>query len=178
MTEDLQPVFEHEVLLGSVVCADAGASEALRSRVIDGLVRFVKNPEMHAEGLQMNALTQDSSEPEKMVFHRSLQAGKVSFEDRVTVTQDAVIFDVSRQQEEIWEICSEASKYDSRGYYSESRQILEEGMIEREGVFLLRFSYEGEPGQKYPEYVEVLRQKAWVAKDQALASAVAHDAGF
>ena len=68
MTEDLQPVFEHEVLLGSVVCADAGASEALRSRVIDGLVRFVKNPEMHAEGLQMNALTQDSSEPEKIVF--------------------------------------------------------------------------------------------------------------
>ena len=68
MTEDLQPVFEHEVLLGSVVCADAGASEALRSRVIDGLVRFVKKPEMHAEGLQMNALTQDSSEPEKIVL--------------------------------------------------------------------------------------------------------------
>ena len=151
MTEDLQPVFEHEVLLGSVVCADAGASEALRSRVIDGLVRFVKNPEMHAEGLQMNALTQDSSEPEKIVFHRSLQAGKVSFEDRVTVTQDAVIFDVSR---------------------------LTVRLIEREGVFLLRFTYEGEPGQKYPEYVEVLRKKAWVAKDQALASAVAHDAGF
>ena len=33
-----------------------------------------------------------------------------------------------RYQGEIWEICSEASKYDSRGYYSESRQILEEGM--------------------------------------------------
>ena len=159
MTEDLQPVFEHEVLLGSVVCADAGASEALRSRVIDGLVRFVKNPEMHAEGLQMNALTQDSSEPEKIVFHRSLQAGKVSFEDRVTVTKDAVIFDVSRQQA-----------------LPASRLIVR--LIEREGVFLLRFSYEGEPGQKYPEYVEVLRQKAWVAKDQALASAVAHDAGF
>ena len=128
MTEDLQPVFEHEVLLGSVVCADAGASEALRSRVIDGLVRFVKNPEMHAEGLQMNALTQDSSEPEKIVFHRSLQAGKVSFEDRVTVTQDAVIFDVSRQQ------ALPASRLTVR-------------LIEREGVFLLRFSYEGEPGQ-------------------------------
>ena len=159
MTEDLQPVFEHEVRLGSVVCADAGASEALRSRVIDGLVRFVKNPEMHAEGLQMKTLTQDSSEPEKIVFHRSLQAGKVSFEDRVTVTQDAVIFDVSRQQ------ALPASRLTVR-------------LIEREGVFLLRFSYEGEPGQKYPEYVEVLRQKAWVAKDQALASAVAHDAGF
>ena len=159
MTEDLQPVFEHEVLLGSVVCADAGASEALRSRVIDGLVRFVKNPEMHAEGLQMKTLTQDSSEPEKIVFHGSLQAGKVSFEDRVTVTQDAVIFDVSRQQ------ALSASRLTVR-------------LIEREGVFLLRFSYEGEPGQKYPEYVEVLRQKAWVAKDQALASAVAHDAGF
>ena len=150
MTEDLQPVFEHEVLLGSVVCADAGASEALRSRVIDRLVRFVKNPEMHAEGLQMKTLTQDSSEPEKIVFHRSLQAGKVSFEDRVTV---------SRQQ------ALPASRLTVR-------------LIEREGVFLLRFSYEGEPGQKYPEYVEVLRQKAWVAKDQALASAVAHDAGF
>ena len=129
MTEDLQPVFEHEVLLGSVVCADAGASEALRSRVIDGLVRFVKNPEMHAEGLQMKTLTQDSSEPEKIVFHRSLQAGKVSFEDRVTVTQDAVIFDVSRQQ------ALPASRLTVR-------------LIEREGVFLLRFSYEGEPGQK------------------------------
>ena len=107
----------------------------------------------------MNALTQDSSEPEKIVFHRSLQAGKVSFEDRVTVTQDAVIFDVSRQQ------ALPASRLTVR-------------LIEREGVFLLRFSYEGEPGQKYPEYVEVLRKKAWVAKDQALASAVAHDAGF
>ena len=77
----------------------------------------------------------------------------------MTVTQDAVIFDVSRQQA-----------------LPASRLIVR--LIEREGVFLLRFSYEGEPGQKYPEYVEVLRQKAWVAKDQALASAVAHDAGF
>lgn len=76
MTEDLQPVFEHEVLLGSVVCADAGASEALRSRVIDGLVRFVKNPEMHAEGLQMKTLTQDSSEPEKSSFTGRCRPGK------------------------------------------------------------------------------------------------------
>lgn len=52
MTEDLQPVFEHEVLLGSVVCADAGASEALRSRVIDGLVRFVKTPRCTPKGFR------------------------------------------------------------------------------------------------------------------------------
>ena len=45
------------------------------------------------------------------------------------VTADSLLeIDISRQQEEIWKICSEASKYDSRGYYSESRQILEEGM--------------------------------------------------
>ena len=149
MTEDLQPVFEHEVLLGSVVCADAGASEALRSRVIDRLARFVKNPEMHAEGLQMKTLTQDSSEPEKIVFHRSLQAGKVSFEDRVTVTQDAVIFDVSRQQ------ALPASRLTVR-------------LIEREGVFLLRFSYEGEPGQKYPEYVKCCGRRHGLQKTRHL----------
>ena len=45
------------------------------------------------------------------------------------VTADSLLeIDVSRQQEEIWKICSEASKYSDRGYLSEARQILEEGM--------------------------------------------------
>ncbi|MDD6984097.1 MAG: helix-turn-helix transcriptional regulator [Clostridia bacterium] len=45
------------------------------------------------------------------------------------VTADSLLeIDVSRQQEEIWKICSEASKYSDRGYLSEARQILEDGL--------------------------------------------------
>ena len=45
------------------------------------------------------------------------------------VTADSLLeIDMSRQQEEIWKICSEASKYSDRGYLSEAWQILEEGM--------------------------------------------------
>ena len=45
------------------------------------------------------------------------------------VTADSLLeIDISRQQEEIWKICSEASKYSDRGYLSEARQILEDGL--------------------------------------------------
>ncbi len=159
MTE-LKPVYEHEVPLPATAVAGAAAAAAVRTRLVAVLTMFVRRPELLIEGLCCRRVTEHESDAGALVFERELVAGRMTFADAVTVTDDRVLFAVP-----------------AAGDMRASTFAIE--ITGGDGTdFVLRFHYEEDATAVLPENLQTLRIKAWRAKDQDLAAWCVKQLGF
>lgn len=147
----LKPVYEHEVALEGTAAVGEDAAAAVRARLAAILTVFADNPASVIEHVKCQSVVQSVNDRGDMVLKRELVAGNVVFRDTVTVTEDCVTFAVPAQGE------LRASTFD----------IFIEGGAGADVVF--RFHYEEDADAHYPEQIQLLRNKAWRAKDQDLA---------
>lgn len=159
MTE-LKPVYEHEVPLPATAVAGAAAAAAVCARLVAVLTMFVRRPELLIDGLCCRRVTEHESDAGALVFERELVAGRMTFADAVTVTDDRVLFAVP-----------------AAGDMRASTFAIE--ITGGDGTdFVLRFHYEEDATAVLPENLQTLRIKAWRAKDQDLAAWCVKQLGF
>lgn len=159
MTE-MKPVYEHEVALPATAVAGEAAAAAVRTRLVAALMLFVRRPDLLIEGLACRRVTEHESDAGDLVFERELAAGRMTFTDAVTVTDDRVLFAVPAAGD------MKASTFSIEITGGDGTDIV------------LRFHYEEDGAAALPENLQTLRTKAWRAKDQDLAAWCVKQLGF